>query len=136
MPDRKTLPIDTLRTRRFFGFCGIAGPQTLRAELESFGPTFAGLRAFGDHHAYSAEDLRRISAKASTLGAELLVTTEKDWVKVTSIVADNLLPIATLELQIHFRDGGDEALLRQIMESLSAPPPAGSADRAQAGRAS
>lgn len=136
MHDDTTLPIDALRTRRFFGFCGIAGPQTLRAQLESFVPTFAGLRAFGDHHGYSADDLRRISAEASALGAELLVTTEKDWVKAKSFVADSTLPIATLKLQIHFRDGGDEALLRQITETLSAPPPDVSANRAQSGRAS
>ena len=136
MPDDTTLPIDALRTRRFFGFCGIAGPQTLRAQLGSFGPTFAGLRAFGDHHGYSTDDLRSVSAEASALGAELLVTTEKDWVKVKSLVADDTLPIARLELQIRFRDGGDEALLRQVTETITAPPPAESADRAQAGRAS
>jgi tetraacyldisaccharide 4'-kinase len=62
---------------------GIARPHTF--EL-SVAPRAQVLKhfVFGDHHAYSAADLAEIENEASALGAEAIVVTEKDAVKLGS----------------------------------------------------
>jgi tetraacyldisaccharide 4'-kinase len=54
------LAIDTLREKKFFAFSGVGSPASLKKQFESYGPTFAGLRAFPDHHAYTAADLEEM----------------------------------------------------------------------------
>ncbi|MEA2734086.1 MAG: tetraacyldisaccharide 4-kinase [Humisphaera sp.] len=137
------LPVDALREKRFFAFAGIASPASLKRQFESYGPTFAGLRAFPDHHAYTAADLEQIATDASAAGAELIVTTEKDWVKVQALPApENLPPIVRTELQIRFRQNHGEELMARIMQRIipaalgralsSSLPAAGSASRGAA----
>ncbi len=43
----------------------------------------AGHRAFRDHHIYTPQDLDALELSARASGAEILVTTSKDAVKVT-----------------------------------------------------
>jgi tetraacyldisaccharide 4'-kinase len=38
--------------------------------------------SFGDHHSYSTRDIRQIESEAARSGAEALVTTAKDAVKL------------------------------------------------------
>ncbi len=56
---------------------GIARPASLRRSLEALGARVVAERAFPDHHAYRARDLRGLSDEAP-----LWVTTEKDAVKI------------------------------------------------------
>ena len=44
--------------------------------------TEAGFARFGDHHWYTREELRGLDATAAVRGADGLVTTEKDWVRL------------------------------------------------------
>ena len=112
--DGQLLPMDELSRRRFLVFCGIGNPQGLERQFRAFGSTFLGMRAFGDHHAYSARDLEQLDAS----GAELLVTTEKDWVKLAPI-AKGKTPIVRVEMRIAFREGDDAKLLEQILNATS-----------------
>ena len=72
------------RADAFVGFCGIGNPQSFDRQLKSLGGHCVGCRHFADHHAYTPADLDALRAKASAAGADLLLTTEKDWVKVCS----------------------------------------------------
>jgi len=118
--DGQPQSIDVLREKRFFAFSGIASPASLKRQFESYGPTFGGLRAFPDHHAYTAADVEQVAADASAGGAEMIVTTEKDWVKVQSMpLPANLPPIVRTELQIRFRHAHGEELMARIMQRLS-----------------
>ena len=133
--DDEKLALDVLRERRFFAFSGIANPSSFRRQLESHGPTFAGFRAFPDHHAYTAEELRELSADAAAAGAEMLVTTEKDWVKVRSLPFEGLLPVVRTELQVQFRQAHGEELMARIMQRIMAAPPPSSSGAAASARA-
>jgi tetraacyldisaccharide 4'-kinase len=121
------LSMDELGKRKFFAFSGIANPQGLRGQLEHCGETFAGFYAFGDHHAYTDADVAALREQAAARGAEVLVTTEKDWVKIASLPSAMIgLPILRLDLAIRFFDGDDARLLELIMERINAfkaPPP-------------
>lgn len=71
-----------LKGRRVFGFAGIARPEPFRKTLIEAGAEVAGFRVFGDHHRYTGEELRGLASAGGSSGADLLITTEKDWVRL------------------------------------------------------
>ena len=68
--------------RPAFAFAGIAKPERFFADLERAGWTLAGRRSFGDHHHYSGPELEEIVRAARSSGAEVILTTEKDIVRL------------------------------------------------------
>jgi len=61
---------------------GIAGPERFFADLRASGYTLAHTMAFRDHHPYSRRDVERIVCAARAAGAEAVLTTEKDFVRL------------------------------------------------------
>jgi len=61
---------------------GIARPQRFFSDLRAAGWPIARELAFRDHHPYSAGDVARICRVAREQGADLIVTTEKDLVRL------------------------------------------------------
>ena len=67
-----------------FAFAGIAKPQRFFTDLEKAGWKLTGRRSFGDHHHYSAPELEEIERAAISSGAAVILTTEKDLVRLGS----------------------------------------------------
>jgi tetraacyldisaccharide 4'-kinase len=63
-------------------FCGIGNPPAFRRTLEECRFRLLGFEAFPDHHRYRREDLDRLGRWAARLGAQCLVCTHKDLVKI------------------------------------------------------
>jgi tetraacyldisaccharide 4'-kinase len=68
---------------RLVAFAGIGRPEKFRSSLIAAGADLAAFRAFADHHPYSGAELDSLADQAKALGAEL-VTTEKDWVRLSA----------------------------------------------------
>ena len=64
---------------------GVAAPERFRAALEQAGFRIAGALAFADHHRFTPADVRRIAARAAARGARLVLTTEKDAVRLAPL---------------------------------------------------
>ena len=92
-------PLAALVGRRAAAFCGIGNPAAFRDTLATCGGDLAGFRGYADHHAYSAADCDAIASWARALGAERIVTTLKDLVKIGR---DDLggIPLAAVEVAI------------------------------------
>ena len=63
------------------GFAGIANPKKFYATLSQNGARLTGTRSFPDHHPYSERQAMRLLRWAREWNA-MLVTTEKDWVRL------------------------------------------------------
>ena len=61
---------------------GIARPAGFFEDLRAAGWTIARELPFRDHHRYTAADLERMAGAARDTGARLIVTTEKDLVRL------------------------------------------------------
>ena len=111
--DGAELPLSHLAGRRVFAFAGIARPESFRRTLEGLGADVAGFRALPDHHRYGAEDVRRIERALGETGAEILVATEKDGVKLAGRAAfSRRLYCLAIETEILEGADGLEAALR------------------------
>lgn len=67
---------------RLLAFAGIAVPEAFERTLRGLDVEVLDLVGLPDHYWYGAEDLRALDERARRLGAEGLVTTEKDWVRL------------------------------------------------------
>ncbi|WP_206107843.1 tetraacyldisaccharide 4'-kinase [Paludisphaera rhizosphaerae] len=75
-------PLEGLEGRAVAAFCGIGNPEGFRRTLESLGCRVVKLRVFPDHHSYAAEDVEELSRWADGSAADLILTTQKDLVKL------------------------------------------------------
>ncbi|MFQ5914344.1 MAG: tetraacyldisaccharide 4'-kinase [Nitrospinota bacterium] len=90
--------------RRAFLVCGIARPSDFRNLAARAGFEEAGMMAFPDHHRYGPADLRKVQDKARACGAEGLLTTEKDAVKLRPYPPGQL-PCWSLRLRLEILSG-------------------------------
>lgn len=91
-----------LTLRRVFAFAGLADNDQFFSSLRSNGLNVVGTHGFRDHHRYTAADLLSIKDAARAAGAEAIVTTEKDAVKIDdrdiiAIDAEMIIEPAVLE---------------------------------------
>lgn len=84
VPDDR-IDFSVLQARKALAFSGLADNDQFFRSLQQGGCRLVHQIAFGDHHRYCASDLRRIVNQAVASGAELLITTAKDWVKIQPI---------------------------------------------------
>lgn len=113
-------PTSDLAGRRVFAFCGIGNPDSFLRQVEHFAGPLAGSRRFGDHHAYTEPDVRDLTAAAQQARADVMVTTEKDWAKLSAMpsASNAQIPIWRAELAIEFRDNDGARLLQQITSTI------------------
>jgi tetraacyldisaccharide 4'-kinase len=74
-------------------FCGIARPESFTKMLAAQGYEPMDTMIFPDHHAYDEGDIRQLIEHARQVDANGFVTTEKDAVKLTPILRDDLATI-------------------------------------------
>lgn len=100
-------------------FSGIGNPQGFEAALDKEGFKVLGHEVFDDHHAFDRDDIQRISRRAKDLGAEQIICTHKDLVKVA---VDQIagLPVFAAVVEVSFETSIDRletALANLAVES-------------------
>jgi tetraacyldisaccharide 4'-kinase len=83
---REEIPAELFAAKKIFSFCGIANPGYFSLILHKLNAKITGSEVYPDHHSYSLEDVAYLEEKAAESGAEVLVTTEKDAVKLEGLV--------------------------------------------------
>jgi tetraacyldisaccharide 4'-kinase len=104
----KKIPLEKLKTKKIFAFCGIANPDAFLATIGSLSTDLVGSRIYNDHHGYTSRDINEIMQDAEWEGAEMILTTEKDFNKITpSSVSQTDLILAYLAVKLQFVSGQD-----------------------------
>ena len=83
---------------RVFVVTGIARPERFAADILSVGWDISGSIEFRDHHRFTARDVRRIAAEAKATGSMIVLTTEKDAVRLAAPADLGDLLIASVPL--------------------------------------
>jgi tetraacyldisaccharide 4'-kinase len=81
-PEGEFRPLSWLKGRRVLAFCGLGQPESFRHSLKTLEVELVGLRTFRDHQVYQEKDKHRLLEESVSLKAEVLMTTEKDALKL------------------------------------------------------
>ena len=97
---------------RAFAFCGVGNPESFFEQLKRAGVEPVATKSYADHHFYSQADVSEIEASAKSYGAEVLLTTAKDAVKIANLKCEIPCFVVEIETEIENVDKF-EALLSQ-----------------------
>jgi len=108
-------PLEGGNVKRAVAFCGIARPAEFFSALTDIGILLAQTIAFPDHHRFTSADLERLARACAEAGADALITSEKDAIKLNQgslRVLDEAAPVRVARLVVSLRD--EETAIRQI----------------------
>jgi tetraacyldisaccharide 4'-kinase len=118
---RRSLDIGAIAPGTAVAFAGIAHPREFFADLRGKGFALASTLAFADHYEYSFRDITQILAALRAAGTRMLLTTEKDFVRLSEAARQALqaaaefraVPLRTEILNAESCMAQLEALLRR-----------------------
>ena len=112
--------LDELRGRSVAAFCGIGNPEGFRRTLLPLCGSLLDLRVFPDHHDYDAGDVQSLVEWVRGLAANLVLTTQKDLVKLRC--ADlGPAPLRALKIELEIV-AGEDVMEDALARLLTAPP--------------
>ena len=122
-PDGARRPAGWTRGRRIAAFCGIGNPAGFRATLDGLGAETVRFEPCADHHAHTPTQVAGLLRRAAASGAEAVLCTEKDLVKLrTGPFAgfEPELPILAVRIAATY-PLGDEEVREALTAALGTP---------------
>ena len=117
--------IKALAGKRVMAISAIGNPMSFEQTLCDIGARIAESLRFPDHHEYTTKELQDVLDQAVSLGAEAIVFTEKDAVKIplTIIEAKAPIPMFVICVEVTFQEGAEpfQAMLSaDLQEKIAA----------------
>ena len=116
----RTFPLSEAQKTRVVAFCGIGNPEGFRRTLAGLGIIPVGFRALPDHHPYDQTDIAALAGLARSTSADLVLTTQKDLVKLR---ASSLGPVPLRALRIGLEVIEGRETLDSALRAVLAPAP-------------
>lgn len=124
------LSLDWLKGKRVGAMSGIAVPESFEIFLQQLGAVEVVPFRFLDHHRFTARELRKIKNRISRQGLDVLVTTEKDAVRIEQDFEPGI-PFYFLRVEIHLLSGADN--FEHAVRRICFPRQVDDADRWESG---
>lgn len=108
---------DEIKASRVSAFCGVGNPESFFALVRRAGYQLCHTQTFRDHHIYSQADMDRVTRESNKHGAQVLLTTAKDEVKLRGLSLN--LPCYAVDIEIEIENEKkltaliDEAMRKQ-----------------------
>lgn len=96
-------PLSSLRGTSLLAFSGIARPQSFFSLLRELGARIRKEVPFPDHYPFRPEDLDRIQRMAREAAADMIITTEKDAVRLRDLGPSGIWSLR-IEQMVHEKD--------------------------------
>ena len=101
------LELTALDGKKIGSFSAIAVPESFEGFLRELGAEIGMNRRFLDHHRYERKELERLFGSFREAGCEMVVTTEKDAVRIPQEFRPGI-PFYYLRLEIDILSGGQD----------------------------
>jgi len=111
--------INAFSAKPVAAFCGIGNPESFFSLLRGAGCQLKDTSAFRDHHKYTQADIDRLVNHAAHNGAEAILTTAKDAVKLKLL--SFTLPCYVVNIAMNIE--GEERFLDHIIRAVDARRP-------------
>jgi tetraacyldisaccharide 4'-kinase len=95
---------------------GIARPEPFERDVRGAGWNVVDCLTYADHHPYTRRDVLAIRARAAALGASIVMTTEKDAVRLTPL---SPLPFVLASVPLTVSLDADEGFSAWLAEALA-----------------
>ncbi|MDH5295750.1 MAG: tetraacyldisaccharide 4'-kinase [Nitrospirota bacterium] len=115
IPTGMTKGIDSFKNKSLLLVSGIGNPSSFRFSVISCGLEVGAEIRYPDHFAYSEKDVEEICRKMKKFGSDLVVTTEKDALKLREFLRSDD-PLWALEVQANMTQG--EAQIRERLHGI------------------
>ncbi len=117
------VPVSEISGKRIMAVSAIGNPASFERTLKDLGSVIIESLRYPDHHEYTVREMNDVFGQAENLGAEAIVITEKDAVKIPAEVAgkDWSIPIFVICVEVKLKDGAKrfrEELRRRLVERL------------------
>lgn len=118
--DSQKNQVASIQGKRVGIFCGIAHPELFKATVEKLGAIVVAEKIFPDHIGFEQSDYLDFEKECLSKNVEMLVCTEKDYVKRLNVV-DLSLPLIWLEMDLQIVEGNEnwETFLTRVQEQIA-----------------
>ena len=115
--DGQSMEMDEFGGGPAIACCAIGNPDSFVKTATLAGANIVGQKFFPDHHSFTREDIESLVRLAREKGAERIICTHKDLVKIAINQLDGILFFA-LQVELEFVQGESEILnrLRELMQ--------------------
>jgi 3-deoxy-D-manno-octulosonic-acid transferase len=114
------IDVSQMKGKRVMAVSAIGNPASFEQTLSNIGAVIIESLRFPDHHDYTVEEMMDVVDQANRQGAEAIVITEKDAVKVPVMLKNVVqetspIPIYVVSVEVTFQDGNEafQTLLKQ-----------------------
>jgi tetraacyldisaccharide 4'-kinase len=112
------ITIEQLKDKKIFAFCGIGNPNAFLSTIKNSGANLVGSKIYNDHYCYTDSDIDDIHNQANRLGADLVLSTQKDHAHYATRTTRYEKLFAYLAVEIKFISGEDK--LKHLIEDALA----------------
>lgn len=105
----KEIAVETLTDKKVVAVSAIGNPASFEQTISDIGAIVAESVRFPDHHDYTMIEMQSVLDKALENGAEAIIITDKDAVKIPAEIIHSVrpLPVYVLRIEISFQAGYD-----------------------------
>jgi tetraacyldisaccharide 4'-kinase len=100
MDGSESMGLEILAGGKVYLFSGIANPRAFERTVSGLGADVGGSAVYPDHHHYREKDMEKIREEARGCGADRIITTAKDGVKIRGFTGTGAFWI--LEVRLEF----------------------------------
>lgn len=114
--DGEDVPAESLRGRKAIVVCGVGNPVSVRRTVEELGVRVVRMRRFLDHARIPRNFLEACDSKRRKIGADYIIVTEKDAVKLV----EDTRPcpeVLALRIKVQFLTRKEEALAGRVLKA-------------------
>jgi len=111
----ESIGVKAFKDKPVLALAAIANPDSFFNTLKDLGMKVAAAMEYSDHHAYSPADVGAMEKKIKETGAEAIITTEKDGVKLEGLLRGVDLAAYALTIDVELKD---KALFRRAISSF------------------
>jgi len=104
------IPVTEMKGKRIVAVSAIGNPASFEQTLEDLDTEIIESLRYPDHHDYTMQEMQDVLRRAESQGAEAIVITEKDAVKIPAEVIQSRwpIPVYVICVEVNFQEGGSE----------------------------
>ena len=114
------IDVSRMMGKKVMAVSAIGNPASFEQTLSDIGAEIIESLRFPDHHDYTIQEMKDVLDQAVAQGAEAIVITEKDAVKIPTAIVEAKwpIPVFVVSVEVTFQKGRDEfrAMLKQRLQ--------------------